>query len=174
VCNPVTTVCGTDQDDSLIVDALSDLDGDGAVEAHLGAGNDKLCIDATTTLLVTVYGDAGDDIVWIGDCTADRARAPASTGWFIAAQGSARLVFYGGGGNDNAVGGTGVDHLVGGGGNDVLNGAAGADELAGKAGEDTLRGKAGDDVLDGGAGNDFLSGGGGTDVCRAGERKRSC
>jgi hypothetical protein len=87
--------------------------------------------------------------------------------------GSARVLVFGGDGNDHIesdhgndtlLGEAGNDYLYAGAGNDLLVGGTGDDSLYGDAGDDTLSGENGNDSLKGGDGNDRISGGNGNDV----------
>ena len=72
------------------------------------AGNDKIIVDASVTLPVYVYGDAGNDTLGGGSCDD---------------------FLYGGAGNDSLIGNAGRDNLI-----DVGGGSA--DTLVGGTGED--------------------------------------
>jgi Ca2+-binding RTX toxin-like protein len=61
------------------------------------------------------------------------------------------VIFFGGDGNDILTGGAGNDILIGGNGNNTLNGAGGMNLLIGGAGVNTLKGSALGDILVGGA-----------------------
>ena len=90
-----------------------------------GAGDDQFTIPVTTTVPVTVRGQAGNDIV---NGSAAAATAP--------------ITADGGDGNDQLIGSTNVaaDKLLGGAGDDVIIGGAGADIIVGGAGRDQLTG----------------------------------
>ncbi len=87
---------------------------------------------STPTGRIVVFGQAGDDVLWV----AGGITLPA---WL-----------YGGGGNDLLIGGGGNDLLIGGGGNDLLIGGPGRDLLIGGRGADWLFGNGGNDLLVGG------------------------
>ena len=92
-----------------------------------GDGNDVIDLTSTRvayTTAATMYGGAGDDVLWAGDA-ADRLEGGA---------GNDNL--WGGGGKDSLLGGDGADRLTGSVGDDVLEGGAGADTLTGGAGAD--------------------------------------
>ncbi|HZT82281.1 MAG TPA: calcium-binding protein, partial [Gemmataceae bacterium] len=83
------------------------------------------------TSRVVVYGQAGDDVIWV----ADDVKLSA---WL-----------YGGAGNDVLKGGGGNDVLLGGGGNDVLLGGPGRNVLIGGGGSDLLFGNRNDLLIAG-------------------------
>lgn len=70
----------------------------------------------------------------------------------------AKVVIFGGEGNDSISAGGGNELVRGGGGNDRIGGGRGNDRLLGEAGDDILYGDAGNDRLYGGAGQDTLGG----------------
>jgi Ca2+-binding RTX toxin-like protein len=86
---------------------------------------------------VTLYGDAGDDVI---------------------NGGNAGDHLHGGADNDLIAGGGGVDIIDGGTGNDIVQGGTGNDVILGDAGEDRLFGNKGEDIIEGGDGNDYLQG----------------
>lgn len=160
-CDPAAGhVCGTDGDDSFVITAALDSDGDGVVRVFLGEGNDRVCIDPFSGLTVIVLGGPGDDDVRVRPCGGELR--PSRT----QSAGAARLVFRGQAGNDMGVGGPGPDILIGGPGDDRLLGAAGADVLRGGTGNDVLSGGTGGDILSGQTGQDTLRGGPGRDIVR--------
>jgi hypothetical protein len=81
---------------------------------------------------ITIYGQAGNDIVIIGS----NVTAP--------------VTIFGGAGNDILTGGSGADILVGGAGTDALVGGGGRDLIIGGDGADILIGSADDDIIIGG------------------------
>jgi len=176
-CEPAEgDVCGTDGPDTMTVGSADDHDGDGAVEVHLGDGDDVLCIQEGLGLTVTVFGGPGDDHVTVGECgvvfESRRVDDPPTTLIFRAAGGndSARA----GAGNDDLRGGRGQDELSGNGGGDSLRGGASADLIHGGSGRDSLRGGRGRDDLRGNRGRDELAGGRGRDVLNGGGAKDRC
>lgn len=88
-----------------------------ATDFNLGAGDDRLIVDANVSANITAHGGSGDDTM-IGGKGNDR--------------------FDGGSGDDTLLGGAGDDKLVGGSGNDTLVGGPGHDELNGGSGNNTL------------------------------------
>jgi Ca2+-binding RTX toxin-like protein len=93
----------------------------------------------------------------------------------------ARILVFGGNGNDwitastkvsypiEGRGGLGNDTFVGGGADDTFYGEAGNDRLTGNPGNDTLDGGEGNDIVGGLAGDDYLLGGGGVDTITGGD-----
>lgn len=98
-----------------------------------GGGNDNISVSINSTIPVTIYGEAGDDII-------------SGTNY-----------------PDTIYGGDGNDYIDGNNGNDVIYGGKGNDALVGDNGNDTIYGEAGNDALRGDAGGDILSGGDGID-----------
>jgi Ca2+-binding RTX toxin-like protein len=115
------------------------------------AGNDTMIVNATLSQQATLFGDAGNDLLFAG-----RGADGLDGG-----TGNDRL--FGGGGNDTLCGGDGNDFVYGQAGNDLLGGDAGNDRLFGEAGNDQLQGSAGNDFLYGGTGGDLLFGQTGND-----------
>jgi hypothetical protein len=183
-------VCGTDGNDSLVIDASSDADGDGVVEVYLGAGDDTVCVQIGTGLSVIIHGQDGDDTVVVGDCGSRATSEPSGSVSGAAAPspldfsggrgndtfhgGADGETFRGGLGDDKATGSGGNDILRGGPNNDSIHGAAGADLVAGGLNDDELRGGAGRDTIKGGPGSDTLSGGPGTDTLDGGANQDTC
>ncbi|HUQ91348.1 MAG TPA: calcium-binding protein [Bryobacteraceae bacterium] len=132
---------GTEQDDTMILDAEND---------HVGAlgGNDRIDGGKGEDVL---NGGAGNDILYGGE----------GNDWLIGGEGNDNL--FGGSGSDRLDGGLGEDVLEGGPGDDFLEGGPGKDTMFGDDGDDWHSGGAGDDVLEGGPGNDTLLGGDGND-----------
>ncbi len=112
------------------------------IRVNVAGGSDRVRIDASVTLPVTVQAGSGDDTIIAG---------------------SGRTFVRGGTGNDTIIGGAAGDYLDGGTGNDVLHGNGGNDMLIGGAGNDRLFGGPGNDTLFGDAGNDYLEAGTGFD-----------
>jgi Ca2+-binding RTX toxin-like protein len=108
----------------------------GTARIVLGAGNDRLVVQAAGGVLPTtsISAGPGNDFV------------------------------VGGPGIDSIYGDGGADRLRGGGGPDLLFGESGNDRLYGGPGDDRLTGNFGNDVLFAGSGNDFLDGGPGNDL----------
>ncbi len=111
---------------------------------HGNSGNDTITIGKNASTGITVYGDAGNDI--------------------MKASNSYKVTFYGGDEDDTLTGGKGADKLYGEAGADKLYGGAGNDKLYGQAGNDKLYGSSGNDTLSGGKGTDRLTGGAGKDT----------
>ncbi len=120
-------------------DDLIDLGSGGPSTALAGAGND-----------VVVTGPAGNAVAYLGD------------GDDLLTTDGARVVVFGGSGNDWVIGQDRNDRLNGGDGNDTLDGGGGNDRLAGDAGDDLLYGGqnlTGRVTLSGGTGSDTIFGG---------------
>ena len=98
-------------------------------EIYCGDGNDLVDFTSFTMTYedVTVYGEAGNDVLWTND------------------------------GNDTLVGGEGNDNLQGGAGDDTHYGDAGNDIIKGYTGNDTIIGGAGSDTMTGGDGSDVFT-----------------
>lgn len=125
--------------------------------------------------VMRIYGRGGDDVITVSS---------ALTAKVIAYGGLGNDTVTGGGGDDLLFGGDapvislipitrktapvndGDDILIGGAGNDTLRGGTGNDDLFGQAGVDHLYGEAGNDHLDGGSDgvDDYLTGGTGVDT----------
>lgn len=124
------------------------------------------------TGLLTVFGDALDDIITIsrnaaGQILINGGAVPILGGQATVAN-TSLIQAFAQGGNDNvrldeAGGALPRANLFGGAGNDTVTGGSGGDLLFGQAGNDTLLGKGGNDSLFGGSGNDTLTGGDGDD-----------
>lgn len=114
-------------------------DHDGQV-IHGTSGRDV--ISAQGHLNVTVYGEAGADLI----CAVPDDYGPGSVPAMPAGEG---VTFYGGDGNDHLYGSGGNDTLVGAAGNDVLGGAgqSQAPVPGGDGGVDVLAGDAGNDAI---------------------------
>jgi serralysin len=97
------------------------------------------------TIAVTVLGDAGDDVAYLG----------AGPDFFNGAKG--KDFVFGGAGNDWLRTGDQDDRIRGGAGNDYLMGVAGNDKIRGGAGDDRIGGGPGKDDIRGGAGNNRIS-----------------
>jgi Ca2+-binding RTX toxin-like protein len=85
---------------------------------ELGAGDDKLTVDANVDADITAHGGAGDDTL-IG--------------------GGGKDYLDGGSGDDKIYGGAGDDTLLGGSGDDVLDGGPGKDRMDGGSGNNVIR-----------------------------------
>ncbi|MCX5676357.1 MAG: PKD domain-containing protein [Planctomycetota bacterium] len=148
--------------------AVTDDDGGaGSATAALGVGASAVMVDPVDGApALFVGGEAGADnidvgrgdvadtvAVWIGgQKIGEYALQDPSAGPL------ARIVIYGGAGNDNIrLRGNAPPIPV------ELYGGAGDDKLAGGAGDDIIVGGSGDDLIWGGDGNDLLIGGTGTD-----------
>lgn len=98
-----------------------------------------------------VYGDDGDDLVYLNGDFHESAEGGDGHD-HIWALGATTASVYGNGGGDLLVGSPGEDFLHGGDDNDVLLGNGGSDSMSGDAGNDELRGGAALDTLNGGEG----------------------
>jgi uncharacterized delta-60 repeat protein len=128
--------------------------------------------DTADVSLVSVLGNAGDDIVDLSRI-ALRATVSGGDGADRIAGGSGKDSLSGnagkdqisgGGDNDRLAGNGGRDKLSGGDGEDRLYGGVGDDWLAGQEDDDTLVGDQGDDLIDARFGNDFAHGNAGDDI----------
>lgn len=113
-----------------------------------GNDNDETVSIQTTGLLVTVFGNGGDDLLQGG---------------------ASNDVLHGGPGMDTINGGGGNDHLFGDGDRDSLDGGSGEDTIEGGSGNDSIKGGPGNDSMVGDDGDDKFSGGFGFDVAVGGE-----
>jgi Ca2+-binding RTX toxin-like protein len=164
----ITALGGTDR----VV--LADLTGFAFTELriNLGAGNDRLLVDAGAKLglvQLRVFGDAGNDLL-NGTDSAELLNGGDGADTIIGNAGNDTLngdagtdSIDGGAGNDVINGGTGIALLDGGDGDDILTGSILNDVINGGAGNDTLVGLNGNDLLNGMDGNDSLAGGSGDD-----------
>lgn len=125
---------------------------------HTFGGDDRVTIDDSVTVPVTIHAGDGDDHVAASGATAS---VDVNGG-----DGDDRI--YTGAGDDMVSGGAGDDRIFTGAGADALEGGAGNDMLSGGAGRDQLRGQEGDDYLAGGSDEDFIQGGDGSDTLRGG------
>lgn len=119
--------------------------------------------------VIRILGRGGNDVITVSS---------AFTAKVVAYGGLGNDTITGGGGDDLLFGGDtakpgfqllmndGDDVLMGGGGSDILRGGTGNDQLYGQGGIDYLYGEVGNDHLDGGNDNlaDYLSGGTGVDT----------
>lgn len=122
----------------------------GYADFWLGPGQDKFILFSGARSPVSVYGDAGDDLV------TDHGYSSQQT-----------TKFWGGAGADTSVG---ANWVQGGMGNDVLRarGERVPSALFGGAGVDVIVGRGGDDDLRGGPGRDRIRDRGGDDVIYGG------
>ncbi|MBU2982517.1 tandem-95 repeat protein [Lentibacter algarum] len=146
----------------------------------------------TTDGLDTVFGGAGNDIIFTGD---DADEIDGGTGNDTIDAGIDDDTVYGGEGDDSIIGFHGADSIFGNEGDDFINaggstyggnevdatdilpnndtdyvdGGAGNDTILGEDDDDTLIGGDGDDVLDGGIDEDSLIGGNGSDTGLGGQ-----
>lgn len=130
-------------------------DADGTLRVN---GNtivdDGVVANVNNTLLISVFGAAGNDRI-----TLDESNGPLP-----------KANLFGGAGNDVITAGSGADQIFGDAGNDTLDGKGGDDLLFGGAGNDVLIGGTGSDQLFGGSGNDLFvwNPGDGSDVVDGG------
>lgn len=138
---------------------------------NTGGGNDSVKIAANLLALDLLANDPTYDQVVGGGTLDDTGRGIL----VIADLGSGHdtlsgVTEIGDGSGPNALGRTLARIIAfGGDGNDSLQGGDAADQLTGDAGNDTLRGEGGADQLLGGLGNDQLVGGAGTDRLSGGQ-----
>jgi Ca2+-binding RTX toxin-like protein len=142
-------------------------------------GNDVIVVNATMNQSATLFGDAGNDVLFgaRGDDQIDGGTGndhlfglggndtlcgDFGNDWLFGGQGNDTL--FGDAGNDHLYGETGDDVILGGDGNDFLFGSIGNDQLFGQAGNDQLFGDPGNDIEVGGDGNDKLFGSTGRDL----------
>jgi hypothetical protein len=106
---------------------------------------------------VEVNGNAGDDIIRIGDgSTAGGRLLGAITQQTTLNGGDGDDAILAGSGKATVYAGNGIDFVTGGAADDILNGQAGDDLLYGMGGADRADGGDGNDVIGGGAGDDPL------------------
>lgn len=113
-------------------------------------------IETVTCVGSTIYGNAKDNVLFVG------------TGVGLIAGGPGSDLIFGLDSNDCLIGEAGNDTLDGAGGNDLLSGGADNDALTGDDGRDELYGGAGDDAITGGTGDDLINGGPGKDSIAGG------
>ncbi|HKR25616.1 MAG TPA: calcium-binding protein [Allosphingosinicella sp.] len=128
------------------------------------AFDDVVILGAGYLERTVVYGDEGDDLLFVGGGGED----DPVVGHNFLNGGSGDDVLHGGAHGDDLLGEDGDDRLHGGGADDLLFGDTGRDTLHGDAGSDYLRGGAGNDRLFGGDGDDRLDGSLGSDVLNGG------
>lgn len=114
-----------------------------------GAGSDSI-FDGGLTLQARVYGEGGDDDLFIGTNIGSLVDGGDGAD-YITAYGSGNHTVLGGAGDDTIYGGSGQDSLVGGDGNDHISGDFSSNDL----GTDTLIGGRGDDWVIGSGGSDL-------------------
>jgi Ca2+-binding RTX toxin-like protein len=173
---PLYELSGTAKDDQIVVAIAADntftasvngkqqsVTSAGRLIINANAGDDFVLIkaDPASTMLITIYGAAGNDTI-IGSTGKEKIFAGDGNDFVLAANGNDTV--YGDAGDDTLRGGAQSDLLDGGAGNDLVRGDAGNDNLSGGEGSDRLRGSAGDDLLFGGASRDFIGGEAGTDL----------
>jgi RTX calcium-binding nonapeptide repeat (4 copies) len=155
------------------IDSAAALEVGGTVCWHPGGLPLRLLCDAPPIAAFEVNGEAGDDVVEVGD----KVLVPVT---LSGGPGDDRM--FGGLGEDKLSGGDGFDRLQGGGGSDSIAAGAGSDiamggwgndQLAGEGGQDSLVGGGGDDSLAGGLRHDSLYGGIGRDRLDGGEGRDS-
>src|SRR5262245_46975571 len=128
--------------------------GSGDDTGNLDGGNDSITDsgdDPDGGCNDSFFGDAGDDVIHIGDGRDDAAGADGDD------------EIFGEGGDDDCdglFGGDGDDFISGGEGDDDLRGNDDTDSLHGDAGEDEIEGDDGADKVEGGLGDDELDGDG--------------
>ncbi|MEX0958007.1 MAG: LEPR-XLL domain-containing protein [Burkholderiales bacterium] len=182
-----TTVLHTGLGDDHVTVAL-DAGEDGALQLHVGGGDDTVDGSASTLPLV-IFGGAGDDgltggsggDVMFGDYGRVEYRDGFSNAlaqaYSVEPQVAGNDTLHGLGGDDLLIGGSGDDGMFGGTGDDIMAGdnaqiifdVAGVVHTVGTiartvGGVDTLYGADGEDVLIGGAAGDRLDGGAGDDL----------
>jgi Ca2+-binding RTX toxin-like protein len=154
---------------------IIDLRGNGNNTVCLSNANMADLVGGNTPGVLSVWGDAGDQLVltdngWApgSNVTADGMTYKTYTlnGRTLRVDPDVVVVFQveGTSANDSILGGLANDQLGGGDGDDTIRGGGGNDSLAGGAGDDSLEGGDGNDTLDGGDGADSLEGGDGDDV----------
>jgi Ca2+-binding RTX toxin-like protein len=120
---------------------------DGAIWA--GPGDDTLRL--ADAFRGTVYGESGDDAIYIrGQCVDPEVHGGEGGDLIDASRNQYGVALYGDGGNDVIIGSQYADQIYGGGGSNTLYGLSGGDTLY------TCNGKL--DWVDGGAGDDSLYG----------------
>lgn len=142
-------------------------------------GNDRVTVDPSVNVPVTILGGSGRDRL-VGGPAADQLYGGSGDDSVLGSDGADLLegskgndTLDGGAGSDSIAGGAGVDSCLGGEGSDAIGGGDEADVLLGGPGGDVITGdasagNAGGDRIEGGDGNDLLFGGGGGDVMAGG------
>ena len=176
------------------------LDGVTRLRAFLGDGDDTLELAYADDLAAgraTIYGEAGDDDLFVTAAEGARPQVRVFTGTgddralvggidVPAARGALRSAIYGGDGNDELNsfdlvpdlpggplpllidGGAGDDLIRGSRLGDYVDAGLGDDTVDGAVGDDTILGAGGNDSLDGADGDDESSGSGGDDTIAGG------
>jgi len=190
---------GREGNDNIDGEAFGWMEGQGAVTAYGGPGNDTVRGGAGADWLMggghyagdtvpaataddgydTIWGEQGNDHIW---GNSQFAIAGAADGRDYIDAGSGSDYVNGNGGNDNINGGAGSDRLYGGAGNDWIEGdatnlppwdvgprAPGNDHINGNKGDDYIYGGGGNDELLGGQGNDWVQGDEGDDLIDGGQ-----
>lgn len=143
--------------------AICHLGRNGAVEVDMGPSNDKVVVQETLPVPLTVHlGDGSDKFIGGGEpdtCYSEGAR---------------RNRCVGGGGNDICITGDENSDCVGGGGNDYCQTGAGSDGCWGGPGNDVCRMGAGHDGCHGEGGRDELYGGPDSDQLYGGPDYDQC
>lgn len=143
----VVTIEGTPQDDHVVVRP------GGKDRVKVLFNDERHVFDAGQVKQITFDGGDGDDTFKVLN---------------IGGSVEAKIVAYGGAGDDVLGGGSRNDRILGGDGDDLLAGYAGKDSLDGGDGNDTLLTGDGDDRAFGGIGDDQIVQGGGKDYLRPG------
>ena len=190
---------GGDGNDTILagIDAFSDYVGDDPNLPFPGVNNPDgtpaLSDPNTEDGQDTVYGGAGNDVIFTGD---DRDVIFGGTGDDTIHAGIDDDYVEGGEGNDSITGGHGSDTIYGNEGDDYINagdssllwgqfpdaidpvpengrdfvdGGEGNDTIFGEDDDDTLMGGVGDDYIDGGIDEDVITGGDGNDTIIGGQ-----
>ncbi|MBW8744222.1 MAG: hypothetical protein JF628_07740 [Sphingomonas sp.] len=190
---------GREGNDNIDGEAFGWMEGQGAVTAYGGPGNDTVRGGAGADWLMggghyagdtvpaataddgydTIWGEQGNDHIW---GNSEFAIAGAADGRDQIDAGSGSDYVNGNAGDDYIMGGPGSDRLYGGAGNDWIEGdgsifpglgggpqAPGNDHINGNKGDDQIRGGGGDDELLGGQGNDGIQGDDGNDLIDGGQ-----
>jgi Ca2+-binding RTX toxin-like protein len=110
-----------------------------------------------------VYGGGGDDWIFATDSGAP-VTIYGEAGFDVITGGRADDVLDGGDGFDRITGHAGNDVILGGPWNDFLDGGDGDDIIVGGDGDDRIQGGSGNNLLIGGLGRDIILGGDGDDL----------